>query len=79
MTSPGQDNEKNMAGFVKEFDLPDTMIHAVDRNGDLWSHFGTRFRGTWIMINQDGRVLSRSIGHIPKKELAKKLDQLVAE
>jgi hypothetical protein len=55
------------------------MVHAVDRNGELWTHFGTRFRGTWIMINQDGRVLSQSIGHIPKRELTKRLEQLLTE
>lgn len=73
------DNEKNMAKFVKEFGFPDTMLHAIDRNGELWNHFATRFRGTWIMINQDGRVLSRSVGHISKAELSDRLEQLVAE
>lgn len=64
---------------MKEFEWPDTMLHAIDRNGELWTHFGVRFRGTWIMIDDDGRVLSRSIGHIPKDELTKRLEQLVAE
>lgn len=68
-----------MAAFVKEFGWPDTMIHAIDRNGELWSHFGTRFRGTWVMINQDGSENSRSIGHIPKDELIKRLEQLIAD
>lgn len=68
-----------MAEFVKEFGWPDTMVHAIDKNGELWSHFGVRFRGTWVMINQDGRVLSRSVGHIPKDELNKRLEKLTAE
>jgi hypothetical protein len=79
MTSPGQDNEKNMAEFVKEFGWPGSMIHAIDENSELWSHFGVRFRGTWIMVDDEGRVLSRSVGHIPKDELTKRLDQLIAE
>lgn len=79
MTSPGLDNEKNMAQFVDEFRWPDTMVHAIDRNGELWNHFGTRFRGTWLMVDQDGKELSRSIGHIPKDEMVKRLEQLIAE
>lgn len=79
MTSPGLDTEEKMVKAVDEFGWPDTMVHAVDRSGDLWSHFGTRFRGTWIMVNQDGRELSRSQGHIPKDELMKRLEQLISE
>lgn len=79
MTSPGLDNEENMSKAVDEFGWPDTMVHAVDRSGSLWSHFGTRFRGTWIMVNQDGRELSRSAGHISKDDLIKRLDQLTSE
>ena len=77
MTSPGLDSEEPMVDFVKKFSWPDTMTHAVDRNGDLWAHFGVRFRGTWIMVNEDGSVLSQSAGHIPESELRKRLQQLV--
>lgn len=68
-----------MAESVREFGWPDTIVHAVDKSGELWTHFGVRFRGTWIMINQDGRVLSRSAGNISREELIERLDQLVAE
>ncbi len=78
MTSPGLDNEENMSKAVDEFGWPDIMVHAVDRNGSLWSHFGTRFRGTWVMVNHDGRELSRSQGHIPEGELIKRLEQLTS-
>lgn len=79
LTSPGLDSEEPMNEFVRRFKWPDTMIHAVDRNGELWIHFGVRFRGTWIMVNQDGAVLSQSVGHIPEQELRKRLEQLVGE
>jgi hypothetical protein len=77
MTSPGLDAEPAMIDFVRRFGWPDTMVHAVDKDGDLWAHFGVRFRGTWLMVNQDGSVLSQSIGHIPEQELRTRLDALV--
>lgn len=78
MTSPGLDAEPAMQDFVNRFKWPDTMVHAVDSNGELWAHFGVRLRGTWVMVNEDGTVASQSAGHISKEELENRLNELIS-
>ena len=73
---PGEDSTANMSEFVKKFSLQ-TMIHAVDIDTSLRRQFGTRFRGTWIYINQDGTV-TRTIGHVPPSEFRKNMERLIA-
>jgi hypothetical protein len=63
-----------MEEFVRRFKWPDRMVHAVDRSGALWAHFGVRFHGTWIMVDDDGSVSSQSVGHIPEQETRKPLN-----
>jgi hypothetical protein len=77
MTSPGLDAQPAMTDFVRRFRWPDTIVNAVDEDGSLWTHFGVRFRGTWLMVNQDGSVQSQSAGHISEQELRKRLESLV--
>ena len=79
ITSPGEDSQKAMSRAVKEFGWPDSMIHAVDTNGDLWADFKVRFRGAWIFVNDDGRVLHQSVTHIPEADVRSNLDKLVAQ
>lgn len=79
VTSPGQDAQKPMREFVKEFGWPDSMVHAVDTNGKLWEHFNVRFRGAWIFVNQDGKVLYQSPTHISEKDARANLDRLLAQ
>ena len=76
LTSPGQDGEGAMEEFVDEFGWPDSMTHAVDKDGELWEHFGVRYRGAWIFLNQDGRVLFRSPSHIPESQVRENLAEL---
>lgn len=78
VTSPGQDSEPAMQKFLIEFGWPKSMVHAVDRNGELWQHFGVRYRGAWIFVDQDGEVQFQSVTHISEKEARANLDRLVA-
>lgn len=77
LTSPGLDNPANMKTAVQDFGWPPAIINAVDENGNLWQHFGVRYRGSWVFINQDGKV-DQTVGHISDKELRSKLDRLAA-
>ncbi|MGI8427404.1 MAG: TlpA family protein disulfide reductase [Actinomycetota bacterium] len=78
LTSPGQDGEKPMEKFVKDFNWPESMTHAVDPDGSLWRHLNVRYRGAWIFVNADGKVLFQSVSHIPEKEVRSRLDALVS-
>ncbi|MDQ4145963.1 MAG: hypothetical protein M3198_19895 [Actinomycetota bacterium] len=76
LTSPGQDSVGPMEEFIEEFRWPDSMTHAVDRDGELWAHFNVRFRGAWIFINQDGTVVFQSPSHIPERQVRENLQRL---
>lgn len=78
-TSPGQDSQPAMQRAVKEFEWPDSMIHAVDEGGRLWRHFDVVYRGAWIFLNDDGTIIKQSLTHISEEEVTHNLDRLVAE
>ncbi|MGH9194404.1 MAG: hypothetical protein ACRD1T_01525 [Acidimicrobiia bacterium] len=78
ITSPGQDSEKAMQKFVKEFGWPASMTHAVDADGKLWEHLRVRYRGAWSFLNGDGKILFQSITHIPEKDVRDNLDKLLS-
>ncbi len=78
LTFPGQDSEKPMQEFVKEFRWPESMLHGVDQKGELWQQFEVRFRGTWILLNDDGQVLHRTVGHVSEKQVRSNLERLVS-
>lgn len=66
-----------MQKAVKDFRWPDSMVHAVDERGELWRHFEVAYRGAWIFVNDDGRVIEQSLTHIPESEIRANLDLLV--
>jgi hypothetical protein len=76
LTSPGQDAVGPMEEFVDEFEWPAFMTHAVDQDGELWDHFKVHYRGAWIFLNQDGKVLFQSPSHIPERQVRDNLDKL---
>jgi hypothetical protein len=78
MTSPGLDNQNAMEQAVKDFKWPASMIHAVDENGDLWRHFDVLYRGAWIFLDDDGRVVERSVTHLPERQVGENLEKLVS-
>ena len=78
LTSPGLDNEKAMEQAVEDFKWPDSMTHAIDRDGSLWEHLEVRYRGAWIFLNDDGEVSFRSVTHIPEKEVRSHLEELTS-
>lgn len=77
LTIGGQDSEANMVKAVKDFGWPRNIINARDKNGSVWASLGIRFRGTWILINQDGTELRRFVVHPPEAQLIEGLEQLV--
>ncbi|HEX2053500.1 MAG TPA: hypothetical protein VHJ78_07240 [Actinomycetota bacterium] len=78
LTSPGQDNVRAMEKAVVEFGWPDSMIHAVDEGGRLWRHFDVVYRGAWIFLNDDGKIVQQSLTHISEEDVRQNLDLLVA-
>jgi hypothetical protein len=78
LTSPGLDSDKAMEQAVDEFNWPDSMTHAIDRDGTLWEHLEVRYRGAWIFVNDDGEVSFRSLTHIPEKEVRSRLEELIS-
>ncbi len=66
-----------MEKAVEDFRWPDSMIHAVDDGGKLWRHFDVAYRGAWIFVNDDGKVVDQSLTHIPEDEIRANLDRLV--
>lgn len=77
LTSPGLASTGEMSEAVEDFGWPNHMVHAVDPDGSLWSHFGIRFRGSWVFISDDGQV-TRTSPHPPASEVEKELEELVA-
>lgn len=76
LTSPGLASTDEMSEAVKDFEWPDHMVHAIDADGSLWRHFGVRFRGTWVFIDDDGTV-TRTSPHPPEAEVERALQALV--
>lgn len=76
LTSPGLDSTDNMSEAVRDFKWPSSIVSMPDRDGKLWSHFGARFRGTWVLINSKGEVVQRTSPH--PRDLQKHLDMLVS-
>lgn len=79
LTSPGQDNEEAMERAVKEFGWPASMTHAVDTDGKLWEHLKVRFRGAWIFLNDDGKIVFQSATHIPGKDVRSNIEKLLTD
>lgn len=65
-----------MAQAVEDFNWPQSIVNMPDEDGGLWSHFGVRFRGTWVLLDRDGRVVERTSPHPP--DLLRRLDRLVS-
>jgi hypothetical protein len=78
LTSPGLDSQEAMEQAVKDFKWPASMIHAVDENGGLWRHLNVLYRGAWIFLDDDGKVLHQSVSHLPEKQVKENLERLVA-
>jgi len=78
MTSPGLDNQKAMEEAVADFRWPGSMIHAVDEDGGLWRHFDVPYRGSWIFLDDDGKLVHQSVTHLPERQVRQNLEKLVA-
>lgn len=65
-----------MSEAVRDFKWPATIVNMPDDDGELWSHFGVRFRGTWVLIDRHGEVVERTSPHPP--DLFKDLESLVS-
>ncbi len=63
VTSPGQDGQRAMREFVKEFKWPGSMVHAVDTDGAL---FGSISRSG---IAEPGSSLTRTAQSSTKARL----------
>ncbi|HLF69967.1 MAG TPA: hypothetical protein VI541_03315 [Actinomycetota bacterium] len=79
LTVPGEDSVQAMARFLEEFEWPDSMTHAVDKDLRLREHFQVRFRGAWIFLNDDGTILFQSVTHIPETQVRANLDKLLSD
>lgn len=78
VTVGGQGKQSAMVGFLSDTKLQGlaNLDNLADEKGDVWSHFDVAYRGTWVYINQDGKV-TKHIGHYRSKtDLQKAFDQL---
>ncbi|MGH2773317.1 MAG: TlpA family protein disulfide reductase [Actinomycetota bacterium] len=78
LTSAGQDSIGNAAEALADFAWPQNIVTAFDPRGELWAHFGVTFRGTWVLINQDGKVLTRTSPHPESGRLEAEFQKLIA-
>lgn len=49
----GHDTDEAHRSFVEEHGLGD-MLHVVDEDGSLWSHYGISYQPAWVFIAEDG-------------------------
>lgn len=49
----GHDTDQAHRSFVEEHGLGD-MLHVVDEDGSLWSHYGISYQPAWVFIAEDG-------------------------
>lgn len=49
----GHDTDEAHRAFVEEHGL-DAMLHVVDEDGSLWSHYGINYQPAWVFIAEDG-------------------------
>lgn len=49
----GHDTDEAHRSFVEEHGLGD-MLHVVDEDGSLWSHYGVSYQPAWVFIAEDG-------------------------
>ncbi|MEO7803647.1 MAG: hypothetical protein ABIS18_04220 [Actinomycetota bacterium] len=78
LTIGGQDSEAKVAEAIKAFGWPRNIINTFDKDGSVWAAQGIRFRGTWILINQDGTEVKRFLSHPPADQLVAGLEELAA-
>jgi len=78
ITVGSQGKQSQMVTFLEETKLGGmtNVDNLADEQGDVWKRFGVAYRGTWIFVNQEGKV-TKHIGHFSTKtEIQEALEQL---
>jgi hypothetical protein len=72
---PGNASAEDMQGFVDTYGLE--FQQAVTEDGSLWSHFGVAYQPAWVFVDGSGETTVVP-SEIPREELERTLDQLIA-
>ncbi len=60
---PGLSNVDSMKSFVADTGT-DGIVHLPDPEGDLWERFDVRAHRTYILVNDDGTLVTAEYGDL---------------